>query len=175
MEWLTQRAEQGLSTISRLGIDATFKVFFDKFVLWDILWFLGDAWQFCTAPHRTWAHRRWCHFFWSWIWAHEKLLPPATFWAPIYYVLMPWRTLEVYEKAYQLIDEASTFPWPAQLEVMMDFELWVSFLFVVWVSLLISNLQRYASSLVSPTSRPPDQGLHVPHVTGRIYYRFPQT
>ena len=28
VEWLTRRAEQGLSTISRLGIDATFKVFF---------------------------------------------------------------------------------------------------------------------------------------------------
>ena len=52
-----------------------------------------------------------------------KRLPPATFWAPIYYVLMPWRTLEVNEKAYELIDEASTFPWPAQLDVMMDFEL----------------------------------------------------
>ena len=36
---------------------------------------------------------------------------------------MPWRTIEVYEKAYELIDAASTFPWPAQLEVMMDFEL----------------------------------------------------
>ena len=27
IRWLTQRAEEGLSTISRIGIDATFKVY----------------------------------------------------------------------------------------------------------------------------------------------------
>ena len=83
---------------------------------------LGDPRQFCTATHSTWPHRRWCHFY-SHGFRLMKRLPPATFWAPIYYVLMPWRTLEVNEKAYELIDEASTFPWPAQLDVMMDFEL----------------------------------------------------
>ena len=50
---------------------------------------------------------------------------PDTFWAPIFYVLMPWRSAEVYERAYQLIDEARTFPWPPSLHVMMDFEMWV--------------------------------------------------
>ena len=47
----------------------------------------------------------------------------GTFWAPIYYCLMPWRTVEVYRKVYELIDEASIFPWPQNLEVMMDFEM----------------------------------------------------
>ena len=46
-----------------------------------------------------------------------------TFWAPLFYVLMPWRSEEVYAKAYELIDAASTFPWPDDLDVMMDFEL----------------------------------------------------
>ena len=29
----------------------------------------------------------------------------------------------MYAKAYEMIDAASTFPWPDDLEVMMDFEL----------------------------------------------------
>ena len=41
----------------------------------------------------------------------------------MFYVLMPWRTLDCYDKAYQLVDNAITFPWPPGLEVMMDFEL----------------------------------------------------
>ena len=37
---------------------------------------------------------------------------------------MPWRTEEVYNKAFELIDAASPFPWPAGLDVMMDFEMY---------------------------------------------------
>ena len=36
---------------------------------------------------------------------------------------MPWRSREAYDRAYELIDAASTFPWPDDLKVMMDFEL----------------------------------------------------
>ena len=36
---------------------------------------------------------------------------------------MPWQTLEVYQKVFELIDEAPIFPWPQNLEVMMDFEM----------------------------------------------------
>jgi len=28
-----------------------------------------------------------------------------------------------YQKVYEMIDEASIFPWPQNLEVMMDFEM----------------------------------------------------
>ena len=36
---------------------------------------------------------------------------------------MPWRSREAYNRAYELIDAASIFPWPADLSVMMDFEI----------------------------------------------------
>ena len=77
--------------------------------------------QFCPTSHHPHPHRRffsifnfvdsWSNLFWG------------TFWAPIYYCLMPWRTLEVYQKVYELIDQASIFPWPQNLEVMVDFEM----------------------------------------------------
>ena len=49
--------------------------------------------------------------------------PPDTFWAPLFYCVMPWRTEEVYAKAFELIESAISFPWPADLDVMMDFEM----------------------------------------------------
>ena len=57
------------------------------------------------------------------VWIIFNLFHPDTFWAPLFYCVMPWRTEEVYVKAFELIDSASTFPWPADLDVMMDFEM----------------------------------------------------
>ena len=51
------------------------------------------------------------------------MYPPDTFWAPLFYCVMPWRTEEVYAKAFELINTACTFAWPADLDVMMDFEM----------------------------------------------------
>ena len=108
VNWIRQRAEEGLSTISRIGIDATFKV-------------SPGNWAQVLILHAHIGGKQSCCLI------VFIIFSPDTFWAPLYYCLMPWRSEEVYAKAYELIDEASTFPWPDDLNVMMDFELWVIF------------------------------------------------
>ena len=42
---------------------------------------------------------------------------------PLYYILMPWRSREAHDREYELTDAASNFPWPDDLNVMIEFEL----------------------------------------------------
>ena len=58
-------------------------------------------------------------FFWVWF----NFLQEGGVWAPLYYILMPWRSREVHDREYELTDAASNFPWPDDLNVMIEFEL----------------------------------------------------
>ena len=83
----------------------------------------GDAWQLRSIVDPPRPHWRCIVVLISNL--ISNLYSPDTFWAPLFYCVMPWRTEEVYAKAFELINAASTFPWPADLDVMMDFEMYV--------------------------------------------------
>ena len=86
----------------------------------DILSFnQGDSRQLCPTVDPPRPHWR-CIVVLN---VFSKTYPPDTFWAPLFYCVMPWRTEEVYAKAFELIATACTFAWPADLDVMMDFEM----------------------------------------------------
>ena len=58
-------------------------------------------------------------FFWVWF----NFLQEGGVWAPLYYILMPWKSREAHDREYELTDAASNFPWPDDLNVMIEFEL----------------------------------------------------
>ena len=117
MEWIRGRTEERLATITRIGIDATFKVLDSIF---------GGTIFFQVAPENYQQllilH---VHIGGKELFCNLKAIEifyTDTFWAPLFSVLMPWRNEDCYIKAYELIDNATPFPWPENLNVMMDFE-----------------------------------------------------
>ena len=123
----------GLSTISRCGLNATFKVPVFSFVSTFLrliapenyaqLLILQEFWQFFInmpqvkkewfcAPYVGWHLCGLMLHLWS------PLHSLGTFLAPMVY--LPWKTNECYLKAYSLIDFAITLP--DGVGVMIDFE-----------------------------------------------------
>ena len=76
-----------------------------------------------------------------------------TFWAPLFSVLMPWRDEDCYKKAYELIQSTTPFPWPENLDVMMDFEQAIIHHNRIVSKLIYTQAMRNAWSALHPSHK----------------------
>ena len=86
---------------------------------------------------------------------------------------MPWRDEDCYKKAYELIQSATPFPWPENLDVMMDFEQAIIHHNRIVSKLIYTQAMRNAWSALHPSHKLRGCMFHMTQVKKlRLFFRI---